>query len=106
MSRISDHGEYRRWPRILRHRGREISIPFSNTKVGLGLNTTIAAVTRASGRKQSPPRGHKPSGPAATGPMTKVTTRPIKRTATVIGFAGIGRYEYRSGPRSRSAIDR
>src|SRR3989449_7343241 len=32
------------------------SIPFSNTKVGLGLKTIIAATTSATGTKQSPPR--------------------------------------------------
>jgi len=60
---------------------------------GLGLKTIIAATTSAMGTKHRPPRGHRSSGPAATGPMTNVTTRPSNRTATVIGFAGIGRYE-------------
>src|SRR2546422_9544900 len=66
----------------------------------------MAARTTARGTKQKPPRGHRPSGPAAIGPMTNVTTRPSSRTATVIGFAGIGRYAYKRGPRSAPGIGR
>src|SRR5438128_1949542 len=81
-------------------------MPSSNTKVGLGLNTAIAPRTSPSGTKQRPPSGQSPSGPAAMGPIPNVTTRTRRRTATVIGFAGIGRYAYRSGPRSSEAIAR
>src|SRR3989442_15447602 len=68
------------------------------------LEDIIAATTSATGTKQSPPSGHRPSGPAAIGPMTNVTTRPSNRTATVIGFAGIRRYAYSRGPRVSEAI--
>src|SRR5438876_946710 len=65
-------------------------MPSSNTKGGLGLNTGIAPRTSPSGTKQRPPRGQSPSGPAAVGPSTNVTTRTRRRTGTVIGYAAHG----------------
>jgi len=67
-------------------------MPSSKTRVALGLNKATASRTTASGRKQNPPSGHRPSGAATIGPMISVTTETSSRTATVMGFAGIGRY--------------